>query len=33
MLTAEDVLVKTLVKSQKMVFKSKNIVLDASIFR
>ena len=33
MLTAGDALVKTLAKSQKVTFVSKNIALDASIFR
>ena len=33
MLTAEDALTKTLTKSQKITFGSKNIALDASIFR
>ena len=33
MLTAGDALTKTLAKSQKMTFGSKNIDLDASIFR
>ena len=33
MLTVEDVLVKTLAKSQKVIFGSKNIALDVLIFR
>ena len=33
MLTAGGALVKTLAKSQKVTFGSKNIALDASIFR
>ena len=33
MLTAGDALAKTLAKSQKVTFWSKNIDLDASIFR
>ena len=33
MLTVEDALDKTLVKSQKGTFESKNIALNASIFR
>ena len=33
MLTAGDALTKTLAKSQKVTFGSKNIALDASIFR
>ena len=33
MLTAEDTLAKTLAKSQKLTFGSKNIALDTSIFR
>ena len=33
MLTARDALVKTLAKSQKVIFGSKNITLDASIFK
>ena len=33
MLTAEDALTKTLAKSQKVTFGSKNIALDVSIFR
>ena len=33
MLTAVDVLAKTLAKSQKVTFGSKNIALDALIFR
>ena len=33
MLIAGDALAKILAKSQKMIFGSKNIALDASIFR
>ena len=33
MLTAGDALTKTLAKSQKVAFGSKNIALNASIFR
>ena len=33
MLIIEDALIKTLIKSQKITFKNKNIILDVLIFR